>query len=311
MKIKTKHAAICSSLLISTSLLMGCGGGSGGSQASTPTPTPVAPPPTATLECGGQFMEEGNECLEVDGRHSVIYKPEGQTEAKAKAKAIAIFLHGAPGESNKVMGIFDARHLAQEYDLISLAPVGTEPTWAWNSVNKELNPNNSDVEFIQELITRVQSENTIASDKIYVFGYSAGGFMNYKLACEIPEKIEAIVSLAGQFRGDLETCSTSTPVSVHHFHSPSDTDVPMEGRAIGAIMSVTDTVEHWKLKNGCGDAPELIDHPGVTSSSSGTSTEMYNNCTRSVAYSQMAAVQHESDYDASQLEVIFKYLFDE
>lgn len=283
------------SIILTTTLLSGCGGG-GDNEAQGNNQT------QKTAYCADKPLATGNECLTLSDREAIFYKPSNQV-----IDGIALFLHGAPGNARKVMDIFDAEMIADKYNLIALSPHGNKRTWGWLSNNNETS-GNSDIDYLNELLTKVKGDYGITSDKLYVFGYSAGGFMAYKLACVLPEHISAIVSLAGQFRGDLDSCSTSTSVNIHHFHSEADEEVPFSGRTIGNIISVADTMEHWRQKNGCDETFETVTHEGVTESSSGTTTEFYNNCVKSLALSKMNNVAHESNYLSEKLHDIYGYL---
>ncbi|GAA6171318.1 hypothetical protein NBRC116592_09880 [Colwellia sp. KU-HH00111] len=275
--------------IITTILLSACGGGNEAEEN----------------RCAGRALATGNECITLSDREVIVHKPSSQT-----IDGIALFLHGAPGDARKVMNIFDAEMIADKYNLLALSPHGNKGTWGWLSNNNEAN-GNSDIDYLNQLLTKVTGDYGIISDKLYIFGYSAGGFMAYKLACVIPEKISAIVSLAGQFRGDLDICSTSTSVDIHHFHSEADQEVPFSGRTIGNILSVPDTIEHWRQKNGCDETFEAVAHEGVTQSSAGTTTEFYNNCVKTLALSKMNNVAHESSYLPEKLHDIYSYLLTE
>lgn len=276
-------------------LISGCGGGS--DDGST-TPPPVTPP---AAQCAGSSLDSGASCVTLDSRDAIVYTPNGEI------KGIALFLHGAPGKPQKVSNIFNAKSITNDMQLLSVAPEGSNASWGWASVND--NATTTDVVFIENLLTKLRAENTITSDNVYIFGYSAGGFMGYKLACQIPEQITALVSLAGQFRGEFTQCTTSTPITLHHFHSPSDTDVPINGRNTGNIKSVNDTLAHWRNINGCDATSNTTSHPGVISSSSGTETEIWQNCVLNVSFSNMANVPHEAAYDDEILRQIYSPIF--
>ncbi|GLX79821.1 hypothetical protein tinsulaeT_31610 [Thalassotalea insulae] len=288
------------SLLLSLALTA-CGGGSGGGgNESTPVPTVEDP-----VACAGLSLEGGYECLTVSNRDSLLYQPAGQN-----AQGVALLLHGAPGTPNKVSSIFNAKMLADTYNLVAVSPKGNNTMWGWSSNNSSQNVANSDTDYLTELITKVKADYNVSADKLFIFGYSAGGFMAYKLACVMPEQITAIVSLAGQYRGDLANCSTSTPVNLHHFHSPTDSDVPFDGRGTGHIISVDETIDHWRKKNGCAQSTDTTEQAGVTSTSEKTITERYKSCAKSLALSKMTNVAHESNYQAKALLSIYSYLLD-
>jgi polyhydroxybutyrate depolymerase len=278
--------------------LSACGGSS--SEATPSKVTPIATKPTNS--CAGEGTPQGASCITVQDRDSVVYKPTGDI------KGVALFLHGAPGHPNKVMKLFDGEMLSQKESWLSAAPEGIGGTWGWASLNDASANNNQDVEFISHLLDELRAQYNISSSKVYIFGYSAGGFMGYKLACQIPEKLTAVISLAGQFRGDFEQCTTSTSVALHHFHSPSDRDVPMSGRSNGDISTLDDTLKHWRIINACDEQFTDVDHPGVTVTSSASITTQWSNCIKPVRFTKMLNVNHEDQYQAEVLYDIYKDL---
>lgn len=290
-----------SALLVST-LLIGCGGGGGSSSKKVVDPIPV----TQSNQCVGQDLAASHSCIAVDGRETLAYIPN---DINAET-SLAVFLHGAPGSTRKVMDIFDAKSLADNFNLIALAPDGNSSDYEWDSQNISADNVNLDIDYLTAIIGKVRAEQSVPAEKVYVFGYSAGGFMAYKLACKVPEMLTAIISLAGQYRGDIEACPTSTPVNVHHFHSPFDKDVPYGGRDFGKIASVADTMAIWTTKNGCSGDVSSVEGPGVTATSAKTTTESYRDCSHSLALSVMETVDHEDDYMADRLTEYYAYLFE-
>ncbi|WP_394776566.1 prolyl oligopeptidase family serine peptidase [Flavobacterium sp.] len=56
---------------------------------------------------------------------------------------------------------------------------------------------NWDIESINELILKIQKENNIDSNRIYVTGLSSGGWAAWNLALTYPDKFAAIVPISG------------------------------------------------------------------------------------------------------------------
>ena len=288
-------------LAVSVTTLAACGGGGGGSSKKTTdiTPVPLVKP------CNTISLGSDQECLTVNERASILYKPAD----KQSYDGIAIYLHGAPGKPSKVFDIFDGKSISDQFNLISIAPEGNGSDYQWNSSNTGSSGTNNDINFINELIDNIQANYNLSTQNVYILGYSAGGFMAYKLACEMPEKLTGIISLAGQHRGDTANCPTSTPLAIHHIHSSADLDVPFAGREMGNIASVDDTIALWTLKNGCSQESELTEQAGVTNNSPGTNTQQYLGCVKPVTLSTLLAVQHEDDYLSDRLLATFEYMF--
>ncbi|TMO84179.1 alpha/beta hydrolase family esterase [Pseudoalteromonas spongiae] len=283
---------ITSILVLTTCLISACGG-------SSKTVNPVNDNNSNGQSlCAAQAIPDGAECIGVDGRQNLVF---GDT-SKAY-KGLILTLHGAPGYMAKVAGIFDANMLEEKGYLV-ISPNGNGSAWQWDS-NTDANISD-DSNYIANLIDYAHENYTIEGDKARIFGYSAGGFMAYTLACHIPEKLSGVVTLAGQFRGDFNACSTQTPVAIHHLHSPSDKDVPMSGREYGKIASVDATLTHWLKINGCEDQYVQAAHPAVTATSPGTSTLTWQGCVTPVTLSKLDSVAHESDYLSEALYEIYQ-----
>jgi polyhydroxybutyrate depolymerase len=293
---KKRHSKIktLSINLLIISAISACGGG-----GDSKKPAIVE----ESNRCGKSTLNSSQSCIVLDNRSTISYVPASGDQYSG----IAIFLHGAPGTPTKVSNIFGSKMIADKFNLVSLVPEGNGSNYEWNSTNNGL-VETPDIDFLTSLIDNVQSKYTFSDEKVYVFGYSAGGFMAYKLACQIPEKLTAIISLAGQFRGDFDACSTSTPIALHHLHSAIDKDVPFDGRINGGIASVPDTIAFWQHKNGCSDVIEETIQGGVTATSSKTLTEKYTGCVNSVALSHLDLVDHEDVYVADSLLATYEYL---
>ena len=269
--------------------LTGCGGGGSKKKASE---KPISG--GGAEFCAQQAIPTGAGCLTLNGRDNLVY-----TQAQAY-KGLILTLHGAPGNMSKVAGIFDATMLRDKGYLV-ISPDGNGTAWEWNSKNDGSTDSNSDVQYLSQLIDHAYASYTFENTNTHILGYSAGGFMAYKLACQIPEKLTSVVSLAGQYRGYFDHCTTSTPVTVHHLHSPSDSDVPMAGRTEGTIASVEDTLAHWLAINGCDGTTLESNQDGVSADSEGTKTTTWQGCEKPVIFSELLAVPHEANYLSDKL----------
>ena len=289
-----RKLCLTSAILI---MLSACGGGSSTSTEDNSQSSPDV--------CGSHTLTSGQVCISVDNRDALAYYPTQQP------KGIAVFLHGAPGQPSKVMDIFGAKKIAEQYDFISVAPYGSNTIWGWDSnMTAATSDISIDSVYLQNLLMHIEANEQVSALPVYVFGYSAGGFMNYRLACEMPEQLSAVISLAGQFRGDLEACTTNSTVKIHHFHSTSDTDVPYAGRELGSIESVDNTLAHWQTINGCDQTLTEVTDIGVTATSQGTTTQVYGGCEQSTRLSIFNDVDHEDSYLSDNLLNILSYLFE-
>ncbi len=126
-----------------------------------------------------------------------------------------------------------------------------------------------DAAYLQGVIEEVQTLLNVDPWRIYIAGWSAGGFMAYRMACQHSDTVAAVASFAGATFNDSGLCQPSSAVHVLQVHGTSDQSVPYGGGSIsgrpfpGAIASV----QRWAIYNGCslaaqaGDSIDLL--PGI------------------------------------------------
>lgn len=84
-----------------------------------------------------------------------------------------------------------------------------------------------DVSFIAAVIHDVAAWRQVDRNRIAVAGYSNGGLMAYRFACERSDLVDVIDVDAGTFVGP--TCAFTRPVSLLHLHGLADATVPFKG----------------------------------------------------------------------------------
>jgi polyhydroxybutyrate depolymerase len=123
-----------------------------------------------------------------------------------------------------------------------------------------------DVAFIAKLINDVSSQYSVDAERIYVVGHSNGGFMAHRLACDLSDRITAIVSIGGAQRLDRTQCAPTSSVAVLEIHGLSDEFVHYPGGALSPppsgddyplsvyprFPSARETIAQWASLNGCG-----------------------------------------------------------
>ncbi len=136
---------------------------------------------------------------------------------------IVVVLHGARmnGRSMRQATGYEFDRLADEHQYVVLYPDGYKHTW--NDCRKESTypaklENIDDVGFIEALIARFQKEKGIDPRRVYLFGYSNGGHMAFRMAMAHPDDVAAITAV-----------SASLP-------APEDSSCPSSGRTARAMI---------------------------------------------------------------------------
>lgn len=109
-----------------------------------------------------------------------------------------------------------------------------------------------DVTYLMEVLDDLESRYSIDRRRVFVFGFSNGGFMAHRLACEHGDRIAAIVSLGGVSWLDPSDCPAGHLVNVLQLHSNADEVIPFGGTQY--LPSAAATVAMWMDKNGCTGA---------------------------------------------------------
>jgi polyhydroxybutyrate depolymerase len=84
--------------------------------------------------------------------------------------------------------------------------------------------------------------------RVYSTGVSAGGTFSYRLACDMPNKIAAIGSVAGL--DVVPGCRPARPIAVIEIHGLLDTAIPFNGRNPGSI-TIPDVIAKWRAIDQC------------------------------------------------------------
>ncbi len=149
---------------------------------------------------------------------------------------------------------------------------------AWN-VGWAFGSTADDVGFISLLIDDLSVKYNFNKKKVYACGMSNGGFMSYKLACELSNKIAAIASVTGSMApGTTALCNPINLVPIMEIHGTADNTVAYNGTAFVSI-SIPDLLKFWQNKNGCDLSPTIEMVPNINLLDNTTSEKYtYTNC---------------------------------
>jgi len=132
-----------------------------------------------------------------------------------------------------------------------------------------------DVGYLSGLIEEIAEMATIHGGKVYFTGHSNGGFMSYRMACERPESVHAIASLAGSGYPETEDCGSTEPVSVLQIHGELDSTIYYLGSP--SYPGAVEVTERWAARAGCDvDAPQSGEALNLVNSLAGNETEVLN-----------------------------------
>jgi polyhydroxybutyrate depolymerase len=178
--------------------------------------------------------------------------------------SLLLMLHGRGGDGEGIAELTNFSDLADEHNFIVLYPDGLDNQWNYvKDVPGYGSMTQDDAAFLLALLGEVSGQYTIDEKRIYVAGFSNGGFMTQRLACDAPEKFAAFASVAAAgFGGMPQVCQTPSPLSILLVHGTLDAVIPWQGivRGNGFVLApVTDTLAFWSQYASCEG--EVVDTP--------------------------------------------------
>ncbi len=120
-----------------------------------------------------------------------------------------------------------------------------------------------DIGFLNLLIDKMYTDYDIDLSRVYSTGMSNGGFMSYRLACELSDRIAAIASVTGSVTNQqLDNCSPPRAVPIMEIHGTSDQIVPFNGIPLFS-PSIPNLVDFWVNHNNCATPADTIMLPNL------------------------------------------------
>ncbi len=199
----------------------------------------------------GSFLFDG------ETRTYTVYAPSSWSAGAHLP--LLISLHGLTQTGNEMMAFTGFNNLAEEYGFIVVYPDGLLNSW---NVGFIAGSTADDVGFLSALIDTLHADYGINTDRVYAAGFSNGGFMSYRLACELGDRIAAIASVAGTMTtGSLTACQPQRVMPVLHFHGTNDMVVFYNGGF--GNCSVDQVLSYWRSYDACPAIPSVEYLPDI------------------------------------------------
>jgi polyhydroxybutyrate depolymerase len=180
---------------------------------------------------------------------------------------LLVFLHGLGGTGQELAEALRLTEMADAFGFAFIAPEGVldhSGRRFWNAGPSCCNFDDIAIDHIALLgtwIGQATAHPRVDARRVYLVGFSNGGFMAYRAACEMSSRLAGIVSIAGAGPSDPSTCKPERPISVVQIHGDRDPIVKFEGGYLFAntrrprIPSAEKSVAAWAKLDACtGDA---------------------------------------------------------
>ncbi|MDR3419037.1 MAG: PHB depolymerase family esterase [Nevskia sp.] len=158
-----------------------------------------------------------------------------------------LILHAHGMNSAGMANLVRAGRLAEQYGVWVYLPQGKNGDW-----NEDPSSYNStdDVGFLSALIDHAVAVDGVDRQRVYASGYSGGGFMAERLACQASDKLAGFVAVAATLRSSLQSiCRPTHPMAVAFMDGTSDLLVPYGGEP--TVDSAAVATAFWATQNHC------------------------------------------------------------
>ncbi len=193
-------------------------------------------------------------------RRYAVYVPSASA---VNARSLLVSMHGGGGTGQLQAAMTQLVRLAQQQQLLIAFPEGTGLIQTFNAgacCGSAQTQNIDDVSYVRAVIDDLQMRYSLDSGRVFATGFSNGGMLAHRLACQLADRIAGVAAVggaSGQFdRGGTQfyLCNPMRPIPVLHIHGTNDRNYPYAG-GMGNGISATSyypveaTIEDWRVRN--------------------------------------------------------------
>ncbi|MFZ0820951.1 MAG: hypothetical protein WAM91_12840 [Candidatus Acidiferrales bacterium] len=222
---------------------------------------------------------------------------------------VVLALHGLDGDGRVMARVSHLDETADRFGFIVVYPNANEGRWTVldprNQVGvgrrpgifdfprlgrgrEEREPGGepiNDTLYFDAVLDKLESEYRVDDSRIYATGLSDGGFMVFRLGCDMAHRFAAIATVAATLPFSLSgTCANwawrSVPLLM--INGTSDPIIDYRGRpgldVRFPLLSAKETLKVWSKMNGCGNKPVRSTLPPRASGGMETEIDTYNDC---------------------------------
>jgi polyhydroxybutyrate depolymerase len=221
----------------------------------------------------------------AEGRERSYYLYVPKSFDARKSVPVVLLFHGYGGDGIAQVAASGFNAIAEANGFLAAYPNGSDPggelTWNGGECCGYAHEHGvDDTAFVREILSDIGKWASIDPARIFAAGFSNGGILSYRLACDMSATFAAVASVAGTFL--YEACAPSQPVSVIHIHGDSDDLVPFRGGTTAGIdwPPAENGIAAWAQFDGCTGGPQREEIGTATrifydSCRNGTAAELY------------------------------------
>ncbi len=189
---------------------------------------------------------------------------------------LVIALHGRFDSGKGMAAMTHFSDLADQQGFIVAYPDGIDGEWNFVRGIGGYDTTQDDTAFLVALIDHIAQDHPVDKTRVYLAGFSNGGLMVQRAACENPAPFAAFASVAAAaFGGIQQVCpqTSAIPIPMLLINGTADQNIPwngtpiqQNGQTIYITYPVTDTLAYWAQMNNCPAEADTATVPPLSSS---------------------------------------------
>jgi len=220
---------------------------------------------------GRELTEHGSQVkyLNVDGfnRSYGFYIP-ASVDFKGPSVPVIMVLHGFPPlDMATVTGLNDAADLDGFIAVYPKANAGAEWAMACDLCSPNAVRGVADLKYLRIVVADLIQSVPAGPARICLTGFSNGGIMTYRGACELTDDIAAFAPIgAGMWTWHVDRCRPGAGVPIMMINGTDDPQFPWEGTDVPAPLAggatqvpILDHVGVWGELNGCSAQLNVVE----------------------------------------------------
>lgn len=197
----------------------------------------------------------------------IVYAPPDYDPAQPTP--VVVLLHGRPSNAASMALISGMNEVAARHNFIVVYPEGLDNEWnaqfdlagSLTLSGQSSTLPQDDVGFLQTLMDDIGVDFNVDRSRLYLGGFSNGGFMTHRMACSAGDTFAAFAAVGAALYVELNRhCQRSPPTPILLMHGSGDPSVPIDGvevpnpqggEPIRITRSVQETVAAFARRNHC------------------------------------------------------------
>lgn len=212
--------------------------------------------------------------MEYGGRSRDVLYLQPALQARGSKVPALILLHYLDGTPADMADLTKIARLVRDDGIWVILPKGVNGTWNYkpNALNQV-----DDVGFLTQLIQQSVADYPLDPTRIYMAGYSDGGLMTQRFACDKPRLIAAGAAVAATlYQALANACTPNQGTPMLFMQGEDDKVLPYKGNLL--FLSAPATAAFWARIDGCAATPTGTDLPNRIGDGTTVHLDRYQGC---------------------------------